>query len=223
MRAGQGAVEADVEGVALVVVEGGVAEGGRRRIGGSARGVADEAAGDAAALLGDLVGVGRVGLAEVPQARRAEGEFPGLDERALDGDGDVDAGLADVGVVEEVVGPVWKVSASSSQPRKGIWTPNWCSSSRSPWSGTIAVVVGLGVGERRTGDAGERRRLVEVAVEAAEDPVEFGNLHGDADAGIDGVLGDGAGEVGLALAGGEREPGGGFVVVLDDTLPRRRR
>ncbi len=28
-----------------------------------------------------------------------------------------------------------KVSTSRSQPRRGIWTPNWCSSSRSPWSG----------------------------------------------------------------------------------------
>ena len=40
----------------------------------------------------------------------------------------------------------------------------------------IAVAAGLGVGERRPGDTGERRRLVEVAVEAVEDPVEFGNL-----------------------------------------------
>ena len=69
----------------------------------SADGGADEAAGDVAALLGDLVGVGEVGLAEVPEAGRAEGELPGADESAIDGDGEVDAGVADVGVVEEVV------------------------------------------------------------------------------------------------------------------------
>ena len=43
-------------------------------------------------------------------------------------------------------------------------------------------------------------------------------LHGDADARVDGVFGDGAGEVGLALAAGEGEPGGGFVVVFDEGL-----
>src|ERR1035438_6922501 len=79
-----------------------------------------------------------------------------------------------------------------------------------------AGVAGLREGESGAGDAGERRRLVEVAVEAAQDPAEFGNLHGRADARIDGVLGDSGLEVGLALAADEREPGGGVVVVLDE-------
>ncbi len=73
---------------------------------GIADGRADEAARDVAALLGDLVGVGEMRLAEVPEARRAEGQFPGADERAVDGDREVDAGIADVGVVEEVVDAV---------------------------------------------------------------------------------------------------------------------
>ncbi len=98
---GEGGVEADVEGVALVVVDGRVVEAGVAL--GRGDGRADEAAGDVAALFGDLVGVGEVGLAEVPEARRAEAEFPGADEGAVDGDGEVDAGVADVGVVEEVV------------------------------------------------------------------------------------------------------------------------
>ena len=58
----------------------------------------------------------------------------------------------------------------------------------------------------RATNSGEWRRLVEVAIEGAEDPVEFRDLESDADARIDGVLGDGAGEVGLALAGDEGEP-----------------
>ena len=45
-----------------------------------------------------------------------------------------------------------------------------------------AGVAGLGESEGRPGDAGERRRLIEVSVEAAENPAEFGNLHGGADA-----------------------------------------
>ena len=115
---------------------------------------------------------------------------------------------------------VLKVSASSSQPRKGICTPNWCSSSRSPWSGDEASVL-LAVGEGSSDGAGggeQRRRLVEAAVEAAEDPVEFGDAEGDAEAGVGVVLGELALEVGLAQAGDEGEPAGGLVVVGDVLL-----
>src|SRR5580704_5544549 len=45
-------------------------------------------------------------LAEAPDERTAEGGFPGADEGSVDGDGIVDAGVADVGVVEEVVDAV---------------------------------------------------------------------------------------------------------------------
>ncbi len=55
-------------------------------------------------LLGDLVGVREMRLAEAPEMRRAQGELPGLNERALHGDGNEDAGLADVVVVEEIFG-----------------------------------------------------------------------------------------------------------------------
>ena len=44
-----------------------------------------------------------MGLAEVADAWAAEAELPGANESAVDGDGEVDAGVADVGVVEEVV------------------------------------------------------------------------------------------------------------------------
>jgi len=77
------------------------------------------------------------------------------------------------------------------------------------------VCEGLGVVERGAGDAGERWRLVKVTIEPAEDPVEFRDDDGDANAGIDGVFGYGPGEVGLAFAGDQREPVGGLVVVLD--------
>ena len=44
-----------------------------------------------------------MGLAELPEARRAQRQLPGADECAVDGDREVDARVADVGVVEEVV------------------------------------------------------------------------------------------------------------------------
>lgn len=63
---GERGVEAEVERVALVVIDRCVGESGVA--GGIADGSADESAGDVAALLGDLVGVGEVGLAEVSDA-----------------------------------------------------------------------------------------------------------------------------------------------------------
>jgi len=62
--------------------------------------------------------------------------------------------------------------------------------------------------------------LVEAAVESAEDPVEFGDAEGYAEAWVGFVFGELGLEVGLAQACNEGEPGGGFVVVgevlLDD-------
>ena len=42
-------------------------------------------------------------LSEAPETRRAKGELPGSDPCAIHGDGEVDAGVADIGVVEEVM------------------------------------------------------------------------------------------------------------------------
>ena len=145
---------------------------------------ADEAAGDVAALLGDLVGVGEVGLAEVPEARGAEGELPGADEGAVDGDGEVDAGVADVGVVEEVV--------DAGLEGVGVEQPAAEGDLHAELVLFVALAVERGEGgvvgccakcEDGAGGGEQRRRLVEAAVEAAEDPVESGDADGDAEAG----------------------------------------
>ena len=86
-------VAADVEGVALVVIER-----SERRRGGDVV----EAAGDDGVALGDLVGVGQVQLDAVGDAGRAQGELPGADEGVGDGDGKEDVGGADVVVVEKI-------------------------------------------------------------------------------------------------------------------------
>ena len=78
-----------------------------------------------------------------------------------------------------------------------------------------AGVGGLRVLDERAGGGKQRRGLVEAAVEAAEDPVEFGDADGCAEAGVGLVLGEHALEVGLAETGDQGEPGGGFVVVGD--------
>jgi hypothetical protein len=85
-------------------------------------------------------------------------------------------------------------------------------------------VVGLRELHDGAGGGEEGRGLVEAAVEATEDPVQFGDEDGGADAGGGYVFGDGCLEVRLAEAGDEGEPGGGFEVVgeilLDDAAGR---
>src|ERR1039458_290272 len=178
---GEGGVEAEVEGVALIVVDGGVSEAGVA--GGRADGDADEAAGERAALLGDLVGISEVGLSEATEARRAEGEFPGADEGAVDGDGEVDAGVADVGVVEEVVDAVLEGVGVEQPAAEGNLHAELVFFIAFAVEGYEGGVVAVGEGEDRAGGGNERRRLIEAAIKAAEDPVEFGDAEGGADAG----------------------------------------
>ncbi len=98
--------EAGVEGVALVVIDGSVV--GAEVAGGIGGMAAGEAADDVAALLGDLVRIGEMELAEVRQLRRAESHLPGANQCAIDGDGEVHVGFADVGVIEEVVHAIFE-------------------------------------------------------------------------------------------------------------------
>ncbi len=59
------------------------------------------------------------------------------------------------------------------------------------------------------------RRLIKMAVKAAENPMKFGNLHGSAYARARGVLGEFAGKMRLAEPGVQREPGSWLELVLD--------
>lgn len=208
-------VEANVKCVALVVVEGGVAGGDVARVGREG-GCADtdEATGDAADLLGELIGVGKVRLAEAPEMWAAEGELPGLNERTLNRDGNEDAGFADVVVVEEVAATVFKGVGVEKPAVERDLDPKLMLFVALTFEGDVAGAVGLGVGEGVGGDAGERWRLVEVSVEAAEDPVQARDLDSGTEAGVGGIFGYGADEMSLAEATGEGEPGCRFEVVL---------
>ena len=98
---GQRDVAAEVEGVALVVVESAVA--------GDRRGIADvggevgEAAGDGASGGGGLVRIGEMNLGAVGEARRTEGDFPAADNGSFDGEREEEIRFADYVVIEEIV------------------------------------------------------------------------------------------------------------------------
>src|SRR3984893_18800599 len=71
-------------------------------------------------------------------------------------------------------------------PLNGIVTPNWCSSSRSPWRGTnprFWLVTNC-----RSGPDAVRRGGALMAVEAPKDPMQFGDSYGSADARASRVL-----------------------------------
>ncbi len=103
---GKSRVKADIECVALVVVHRRIVEAliTCRRSDGST----DESAGDVAALFGDLVGIGKMGLPKAPDSWRTKRQLPGLDESSVNRDGIIDARIPDIRVVEEVVYPILK-------------------------------------------------------------------------------------------------------------------
>jgi hypothetical protein len=80
----------------------------------------------------------------------------------------------------------------------------------------VTILVVLSKAQRRPRDAGQRWRLVEVPIEATEDPVQLWNLHGDTDTWVNGVLGNGPLKVRLPLSCDQGQPVGGLVVVLDE-------
>ena len=104
---------------------------------------ADQAAGNVAPLLCNLVGVREMGLPVAPDARRPQRQFPCLDQCAVHGHRGIDTPSPIFEWSRKLLTRFWKVSASSSHPFNGICTPNWCSSSRSPRSGTKLVLLAL--------------------------------------------------------------------------------
>src|SRR5437588_10370442 len=112
-----------MQSVPLVVVEE-AASAAERKIG--------EAAVDAPAAKRELIGISEINLAAVVKARRAQNEFPAANARAPDGDGDENRRVVELLWSKKLLARVRKLSASRVQPRKGIVTPNWCSSSPSP-------------------------------------------------------------------------------------------
>src|SRR5580698_1514684 len=76
-------------------------------------------------------------------------------------------------------------------------------------------VVAVCVLQNRPGDAGERRRLIEVTIESTQHPVELGDEHRSANPRIYGVFDYPCFDVRLPEATNERDPVGGLVAILD--------
>ena len=159
-----------------------------------------------------------MGLSEVPETRAAEGELPGADQCAVDGDGEVDAGVADVGVVEEVVDAGFEGVGVEEPAAEGnldaelmlfvAFTVERGEAGAGAEGEVLEAAGAVGDGGGGTAEGEQRWRLVEATVEAAEDPVESGEAQGYAEAWVGFVFGELALKVGLAEASDEGEPGG---------------
>ena len=209
-------VAADVERVALVMIER--AESGRGCH-------VVEATGDDAATLGDLVGVGEVKLDTMGNTRRAQRELPCLNHGLGNGEGKEDVGSSDVVVVEKI--------GDIGFEGIGVENPSAVRDGDAELMFLVALTVErqkaaagwLTLGDQRTGDGFDWRRLIVVTVEGAECPMKARKGDGGAEARLDGGLGDGRlegtggkvafGETRGAHAGGEHQPGKGFESVID--------
>ena len=91
-----------VERVPLVVVQRGISFIDRaiRRI----RRIADQPTRDRPALLCQLIGIGQMDLPITPQARRMQRHLPALNQRPLHSDRDEDTRLADITMIEKIIG-----------------------------------------------------------------------------------------------------------------------
>src|SRR5882762_5300456 len=124
---------------------------------------------------------------------RAERKLPSADAGPLDGDGKKQVGVVEIAGVQR---PAMKRNGDAKLVLFIAFTVERNEAQ-------VLIVGGL---QERTGNGQQRRRLVEMAIKGAKDPVQFGNPQRSADARTGGILNDAAGKMRLAKAGIYREP-----------------
>src|SRR5882724_6746636 len=145
---------------------------------------------------------------------RAERKFPAVDAGALDGNGKKQVGVVEIVVVEEIHGASEKIAGVQRPAMKRNGDAKLVLFIAFTVERNEAQVLIVGGLQERTGNRQQRRRLVEMPVEGAEDPVQFGNPQRSPDARTGGILNDAAGKMRLAKAGIYREPRGCLELLL---------
>ena len=182
---GQVCRKAGIQRLALVVIDGRVVES--EGAGWVSLDAAGKAANDIAALLGNLIGVCEMELAQMRQLWRPQSHLPGADQSTIDGDGEVHVGFAEVGVVEEVVHAVFdSIHVEKPAPERNLNAELvlFVAFGGEGREGVLASGLLTGVIQDGFGYRFKRRGLKEVSVEAAQNPMQFWNLKSRADAGI---------------------------------------
>ena len=192
-------VESGVKCVPLIVVQ--------QKVAPVRRGEIRQTAVDIAESKGQLIGVGQIKLGPIANAGRTQRELPPVDAGALNRDRKENVGIVQIIVIEEVI--------RSSQKIVGVDSP----ASKRNGDAKLVFFVSLAmerdesqvlVGnelQKRSGYGEKRRRLIEVAVEAAKDPIQFRDSHRSTNARAGRVLGHTSGKMCLAKPGIQGEPG----------------
>ena len=138
-------------------------------------------------------------------SRRAKGKFPA----STDGMGDRNGKArprSDAAMIEEIMSVGFEVvDVNSPSTIRNVYAELMLLVALA-LKRDEAAIVGFAEIQQRTRNGNQRRRLIVVAVESAESPVEAGNVYGRAESRADRGLCKSAGEVRRAHAGGERQP-----------------
>ena len=114
-----------------------------------------------------LVRIGHIDLPALLDSGDRSVSSHAVDASALNGHREKHVGVVQIVVIEKVFGARQKsIRIDSVQPRKGIVTPYWCSSSRSPCNGIKPSCCMFDVSRSWPGNRDQRRRLVKVPVKS---------------------------------------------------------
>src|SRR5215470_3578769 len=164
----QSVLAANMERVALIVIEEAAP---------ATEGEISEAAIDSATAERELIGVGQIDLAAIADVRGAQSKFPAVDARAFDGDGEKEVGIVEIVVVEEVSGAGEEIAGVERPPVKRDGDAELVLLVAFAVKRDKAAVLIAGGLQERARNSQERGSLIEVAVKAAEDPIELRNAH----------------------------------------------
>src|SRR5450631_2547207 len=190
----QGEIAADIERVALVMVERAPCQ--VRKIGQPA---IDESSGTR-----HLVGICKVNLGPVRNARRAQGQLPASHNGPLNGEREEEIGLADVVVIEKIRRVRAKhIGVDDPAAPRNVHAEFFLFVPLATKGYESQTIVARKLQQWPRGGA-QRRSLIVVAVRRAEGPVETGNIERNAEARADRAFRHAAREVSRAQASGQR-------------------
>ena len=172
---------------------------------------------DGAAAVDNLVGIGKVKLGAMSDARGMQREFPAADQGLFNREGKEKVGFSDGVVVEEIPG--------AGAEGVGVERP----SAKGDGDTELMLFVALAIERnefaticraqllQRSGGSKQRRRLIVVTVEGAEGPAKTGDRDRCTEARADGVLRNtAAGKICGADAGGKSQPGERFEFFVEE-------
>src|SRR5215469_3228461 len=116
-------------------------------------------------------------LPSVPQARRTQSEFRTLDQRLVPSERPEKIGLADIAVIQPVVSPSLKMVGGKFPTSERDGDAELIFFIALPVQRREREIFAVREVEQRSRSREQRGRLVEMAVESVENPIQLRNLH----------------------------------------------